>query len=69
MFEFVKKSFFAGLTIFFKFNGCKFIELHFNEQSRMWGKTTTVNSDEPAFFGFSIKTCKCSGSYKSIIDP
>ena len=28
-----------------------------------------VNSEEPVFFPFSIKTSKCSGSCNNIIDP
>ena len=28
-----------------------------------------VNSDEPVFFAFSIKTSKCSGSCNNINDP
>ena len=35
MFEFVKKCFFYRITIFFHVNERKFIELYFNEQSRM----------------------------------
>ena len=35
MFEFVKKYFFIGLPFFFHVNERKFIELYFNEQSRM----------------------------------
>ena len=28
-----------------------------------------VNSNEPVFFPFSVKTSKCSGSCKNINDP
>ena len=43
----------------------------FNEHSEMQGKTANcnVNSDEPVFFPFSIKTNKCSSSCNSISDP
>ena len=32
-------------------------------------KIINVNSNEPAFYPFSVKTSKCSGSCNNIIDP
>ena len=58
--------FFYRISNFIVFNKRKFVELYFNEQSRMWSKTTR---NEPVFFPFSIKASKCSGSCKNINNP
>ena len=40
-----------------------------NQECRVRPQIVNVNSVEPVFFPFSIKTSKCSGSYINISDP
>ena len=40
-----------------------------NQTCKVGPETINVNSNEPAFYPFSIKTSKCSGSCKNINDP
>ena len=40
-----------------------------NQESKVRPDMVNVNSDEPAFYPFSIKTSKCSGSCNNINDP
>ena len=40
-----------------------------NQESKVRPETINVNSNEPAFYPFSIKTSKCSGSFNNINDP
>ena len=40
-----------------------------NEQCKVRLEIVNVNSNEPAFFPFSIKTTKCSGSCNNNNDP
>ena len=40
-----------------------------NQESKARPKTVNVNSNEPVFYPFSIKTSKCSGSCNNINDP
>ena len=40
-----------------------------NEEFKVRPKIVNVNSDEPAFYPFSIKTSKCSGNCNNINDP
>ena len=40
-----------------------------NQECRVRPQIVNVNSDEPVFFPFSIKTSKCSGSCNNINDP
>ena len=40
-----------------------------NEQCKIRLEIVNVNSNEPAFFPFSIKTSKCSGSCNNNNDP
>ena len=39
-----------------------------NQECKVRSETVNVNSKEPAFFPFSIRTSKCSGSYSNIND-
>ena len=39
-----------------------------NQECKVRPETVNVNSDEPVFYPFSIKTSKCSGSYNNIND-
>ena len=40
-----------------------------NQESKVIPETVNVNSKEPVFFLFSIKTIKCSGSCNNINNP
>ena len=40
-----------------------------NQECRVRPQIVNVNGEEPAFFSFSIKTSKCSGSCNNINDP
>ena len=39
------------------------------QESKIKSEITHVNSTEPVFYHFSIKTSKCSGSCNNINDP
>ena len=49
----------------------KFVELYFNDyqECRVRPQIVNVNSNEPVFFPFSIKTSKCGGSCNNISNP
>ena len=40
-----------------------------NKECRVRPEIVNVNSDEPVFYPFSIKTSKCSGSCSNINHP
>ena len=40
-----------------------------NQECKVRPQIVNVNSDEPVFYPFSIKTSKCSGSCDNINDP
>ena len=40
-----------------------------NQDCKVRPQIVTVNTNEPVFFPFSIKTSKCSGSCNNINDP
>ena len=71
MFKFVKKVFFIGLTILLNFTNV--IPLNCismkNQERKTRPQVVNVNSNEPVFYPFSIKTSKCSGSCNNINDP
>ena len=62
MFGFIKKAFFTGLTILSSVNlltvtPLKFISMT-NQKCKLRPEIVNVNSDEPLFYPFSIKTSK-----------
>ena len=64
IFGFIKKVFFAGLTILLGFanaNSLSCISMN-NQECKIRPQVVNVNGDEPVFFPFSIETSKCSGS-------
>ena len=78
MFEFIKKVFFTGLTTLssvYKLSATSLSAaplkcvLMNNKECKIRPQVVNVNSDEPVFYLFSIKTSKCSGSYNNINDP
>ena len=71
MLEFNKKCFFTGLTILSTLtavNSLSCISMN-NQECKVRPQIVNVNSDEPVFYPFSIKTSKCSGSCNNINDP
>ena len=73
MFGFIKKIFLTGLTILSYLNPLSATPLSCismnNQECKVRPEIINVNSDEPVFYPFSIKTSKCSGSCNNINDP
>ena len=74
--RFVKKMFFVGLTILSNFTNAnplsanKLSSISMNNQPcKARPEIINVNSDNPVFYPFSIKTSKCSGNCNNINDP
>ena len=70
-FRFVKKVFFVGLTILSSFTDAipvSCISLK-NQQCKARPQVINVNSNNPIFYPFSIKTGKCSGNCNNINNP
>ena len=72
MFEFVKQIFISAMMFFScnlpSVNSLKCISMN-NQECKVRPEIVNVNSDEPVFYPFSIKTSKCSGSCNNINDP
>ena len=73
MLRFIKKIFLTGLTVLSYVNplgatpwSCTLMN---NQACKVRPEIINVNSDEPMFYPFSIKTSKCSGSCNNINDP
>ena len=78
MFGFIKKAFCTELTILSSVNPLSAIPLSgtplkcvsmTNQECKVRLEIVNINSDEPVFYPFSIKTSKCSGSCNNISDP
>ena len=76
IFRFVKKVFFIGLTILSNFTNViplNAIKLNCismkNQECKTRLQVVNVNSNNPIFYPFSIKTSKCSGNCKNINNP
>ena len=72
IFRFVKKVFFLGLTILSNFTNVNsllnFISMK-NQECKTRPQVINVNSNNPLFYPFSIKTTKCSGNCNNINTP
>ena len=71
VFGFVKKAFFIGLKILSDFtntNSLKCISMS-NQVCKTRPQVFNVNSNNPIFYPFSVKTSKCSGNCNDINDP
>ena len=71
MFQFIKKVFFVRLTVLSgltNVNSLSCISLK-NQAFKVRPEIVNVNSNEPIFYPFIIKTSKCSGSCNNINDP
>ena len=72
MLGFVKQIFISAVMFF----GCSLPSLNSlqcismnNQEYKLRPEIVNVNSDEPVFYPFSIKTSKCSGSCNNINNP
>ena len=72
MFKFLKQIFVSAMMFFgcnlSNVNSLKCVSMN-NQECKVRPEIVNVNSDEPVFFPFSIKTSKCSGSCNNINDP
>ena len=71
MFRFFKKVFFVGLTTLLSFtdvNSLSCISMN-NQICKARPQIVNVNTNNPIFYPFSIKTSKCSGNCNNINDP
>ena len=72
MFGFVKQIFISAMTSFvcnlWSVNSLRWISMN-DQECKVRPQIVNVNSEEPVFFPFSIKTSKCSGSCNNIDDP
>ena len=71
MFRFVKKLFFVGLTTLSSFTNVNSLSciLMNNQECKTRPQVVHVNSNNPIFHPFSIKTSKCSGNCNNVNDP
>ena len=71
MFVFLKKKIYTGslfLSTLLNTTSLNCISMK-NQECRVRPEIINVNSNEPIFYPFSIKTSKCSGSCNNINDP
>ena len=71
MFRFIKKCFFIGSLFLSSLVSATLLScISMNNQAlKVRPEIVNVNSNEPVFYPFSIKTSKCSGSCNNINDP
>ena len=71
MFRFVKKVFSIGLTVLSGFTNASSLSCISisNRESKARPQRVNVNSNNPIFYPFSVKTSKCSGNCNNINDP
>ena len=73
MFRLIKNTFLVVLTVLSYLNPLSATSLSCisinNQKCKVRPEIINVNSDEPVFYPFSIKTSKCSGSCNNINDP
>ena len=71
IFRFVKKVFLTGFTILSGFtnaNSLSWISMN-NQACKTRPEIINVNSNNPVFYPFSIKTSKCSSNCNIVNDP
>ena len=71
MVKFIKQIFVSTLTFLGSLSSVNPLEsvLMNNQECKVRPEIVKVNSNEPLFYPFSIKTSKCSGSCNNINDP
>ena len=72
MFRFVKQIFVSEMMFFgcilLSVNSLECVSIN-NHECKVRPEIVNVNSKEPIFYPFSIRTSKCSGSCNNINDP
>ena len=71
MFRFVKKILISTMMFFSSLSSANPLEciLMKNQECKVWPEIIDINSNDPIFYPFSIKTNKCSGNCNNISDP
>ena len=71
IFGLIKKVLFTGLAFLSTLTSVNLLSCISmnNQECKVRPQIVKVNSKEPVFFSFSIKTSKCSGSCNNINDP
>ena len=71
MLGFIKECFLAGLAFLSTLTSVNLLNCISmnNQECKVRPQIVNVNSDEPVFYPFSIKTSKCSGSCNNINNP
>ena len=69
--RFVQKVFFIGLTILASFTNASSLSCisMINQACKARPQIVNVNSNNPIFYPFSVKTSICSGNCNNINDP
>ena len=62
------KNIFNRISVFIKLSKYNPVDLYFNQPCKIRPETINLNSNEPVFYPFSIKTSECSGSCNNIND-
>ena len=65
--DLLKKVFVVAMS-FFSCNALKCVSMN-NQEGKVRPEIININSDEPLFYPYSVKTNKCSGSGNNINDP
>ena len=71
MLGFIKKRFFTGvvfLSPLTSINLLSCISMN-NRECKVRPQIVNINGNDPVFFPYTVKTSKCSGSYKNINNP
>ena len=72
MFRFMKRVFVSAIMLFgynlSSVNSLEYVSIN-NQECKVRQEIVNVNSKEPIFYPFSIRTSKCSGSCNNINDP
>ena len=72
MFRFIKKCFFTAITFFsystLNVNSLKCVSMS-NQEYKIRSEIINVNTNEPMFYPYNIKTNKCNGGCNTINDP
>ena len=69
--RYVKQVFLTGLTILSSFTNASLLSCisMSNQECKARPEIVNVNSNNPIFYPFSIKTSKCSGNCNNVNDP
>ena len=68
MFQFIKKCFFGGSSFLTSVSWLSCVSMA-NKKIKVRPEIINVNSNQPVFYPFCVKTSKCSGICNNINDP